>query len=555
MTPFSGTGFARQTGRRFAAIPVAGLIAGLTLLAPAWAQTAAPGQGVAAPRLEFTDFEWALAEAVATDPGLAGFYGSNGLTPVFAGDTGAARRQALADAVAHAAEHGLPPARYALPAGDAAAQGSDPVARAQAELQTARVAALWVRDLTGGLLDPSTLAPDIKRKVTRPPLTQVLDRFLKAPDPVAYLAGLGPRDPRYAMLQKALGGGSDLIAPPDAPKAPEVVLRPGQRGPGVADLRARLASIGFAADSADPQLYDQPLADAVRAYQTRAGLTADGVSGPQTARRLNGGFGPHKRDILIALERMRWLGDQDLNARHVWVNIPEYTAEIRQDGQRLFQTRVVVGKANNEFHTPEFSDQMEFVVVNPRWNVPRSITVKEYLPRLQKNPNAVSHLDVVDSRGRVVPRGQINFGQYTASSFPYRMRQKPSDDNALGVVKFIFPNPWNIYLHDTPTKHLFANARRAYSHGCVRVGDPVDLATALLSPQSDDPRGLFDRARASGDERWLKLEPPVPVHLVYFTALPDQTGRIRHYADIYGRDAAVWNGLLRAGLESGDAEG
>lgn len=130
------------------------------------------------------------------------------------------------------------------------------------------------------------------------------------------------------------------------------------------------------------------------------------------------------------------------------------------------------------------------------------------------------------------------------------MRQKPSDDNALGLVKFIFPNPWNIYLHDTPTKHLFRNSSRAYSHGCVRVGDPFDLATQLLSPQSDDPRGLFQRALDSGRERWLALTPNVPVHLVYFTAFPDQSGQIRFHEDIYGRDAAVWDRLQALGLDS-----
>lgn len=548
MKHFLGIGTNRQIRGRFAALAA--------MLSMSGGAGFAQDQGFAAPRLDFTGFQWALAEAVASDPGLSAFYGQNGLTPVFAGAEGASRREALVQAVRAAPRHGLPASRYALPMADAMPdEGGGDAGLAQAELDMARVAALWVRDLTGGVVDPSAIAPDVKRKVQRRPLPDILAGFLNAPDPAAYLAGLGPKDPRYAILQKALDHDADLVAPADAPKAPLEVLRPGQAGPGVADLRARLASIGFVTDSADPQIYDQPLADAVRAYQERVGLVADGISGPRTARRMNGGFGAQKRDILIALERMRWLGDQDLNARHVWVNIPEYTAEIRENGQQVFQTRVVVGKANNEFHTPEFSDEMEFVVVNPRWNVPRSITVKEYLPRLQKNANAVSHLDVVDSRGRVVPRGQIDFAKYTAASFPYRMRQKPSDNNALGIVKFIFPNPWNIYLHDTPTKHLFANARRAYSHGCVRVGDPVDLATALLSRQSDNPRGLFDRARATAEERWLKLDPPVPVHLVYFTALPDQNGRIRHYDDVYGRDAAVWRALVRAGLESGAAEG
>ncbi|MDO5622177.1 MAG: L,D-transpeptidase family protein [Paracoccus sp. (in: a-proteobacteria)] len=512
----------------------------------------APVAALAGPKLDFDEFEWALAQNVAADPGLAAFYGANGLRPIFEGVDGAARRQALVQAVASAPAHGLPVSRYSLPAAPAA---TDAAARARAEAQEARAAARWMRDLTGGVVDPQRVDPGIKREVRRPPLDGMLRDFIASDDPVGYLTGLGPKDPRYAQLQAALGAKAGLVAPADAPLAPEVLLRPGESSPQVADLRARLASIGFTADSPDPQLYDQPLRDAVAAYQQAAGLAADGISGPATARRLNGGFDRSQRGILLALERMRWMGDADPMARQVWVNIPEFKTQILDGGQQVFDTRVVVGKVDEELQTPEFSDLMEYVVVNPRWNVPRSITVREYLPRLKANRNAVSHIDIVDSRGRKIDRSSIDFSKYTEANFPYRMQQQPSDDNALGIVKFIFPNPWNIYLHDTPSKGLFSHNSRAYSHGCVRVGDPVDLATQLLSRQTDNPRGMFDRALAGGNERWLKLDPPLPVHLVYFTTFPDETGRLRTYPDIYNRDGKLWQALSRAGLESGGAEG
>ena len=178
---------------------------------------------------------------------------------------------------------------------------------------------------------------------------------------------------------------------------------------------------------------------------------------------------------------MRWLNGHDLNARMLWVNLPEFNVRVMEGGRTVFESRAVIGKDKEGWRTPEFSDELQNVVVNPSWNVPRSIAVRDYLPRLQANRHALSHLDVVDGAGRVLARDGIDFGRYSAASFPFRLRQKPSDDNALGVVKFIFPNPWNIYLHDTPTKHLFGNARRAHSHGCIRIGDPVDLARALLS--------------------------------------------------------------------------
>jgi murein L,D-transpeptidase YcbB/YkuD len=198
---------------------------------------------------------------------------------------------------------------------------------------------------------------------------------------------------------------------------------------------------------------------------------------------------------------------------------------------------------------------MEYMVVNPSWSVPRSITTKEYLPLLKKNPNAAGHLKIVDSRGRVVDRGSINFGKYTAANFPFAMRQPPSDGNALGLVKFMFPNQWNIYLHDTPSKSLFQREVRAFSHGCVRLGDPFDFAYALLGAQSDDPVGLFQGVLKSGREQAIKLEQHVPVHLVYFTAFPGPKGEMNYRRDIYGRDAAIYQALIAAGVAPGGQQG
>jgi murein L,D-transpeptidase YcbB/YkuD len=194
---------------------------------------------------------------------------------------------------------------------------------------------------------------------------------------------------------------------------------------------------------------------------------------------------------------------------------------------------------------------MEHMVINPSWGVPRSITVKEYLPLLQRNPNAIRQFQVLDSRGRVVPRGAVNFAAYNARNFPYGLRQPPSDGNALGLVKFMFPNPYNIYLHDTPSKSLFEHEVRAYSHGCIRVADPFDLAYALLSMQTDTPEADFKAALTSGRETTVKLEQNVPVHLVYFTAYPTAKGKMAYARDVYGRDAALYEALVAAGVALG----
>ncbi|KGJ05183.1 peptidoglycan-binding protein [Paracoccus halophilus] len=502
-----------------------------------------------APRLAFSEREMALARAVAGAPDLADFYGSNGLQPIFLGGEGAARRAALIGAVRQAASHGLPAARYRqaeLRRSDRA--GSDDLAR---ELLFARIFARWSHDITGGILNPRKMDGGIKREVLRPATGDVMRQFAQSADPAAVLAGLPMTDPRYEALRRALAGQVTPIAPMDAPMVPPGLWREGDSGEAIAALRQRLALLGHSAPPmASERSFDAPLTRAVMDFQRSAGLTADGVAGPRTVARLNGDAGPEADGILVALERMRWMRGHDLNARHVWVNLPEYQARIFEGGAEIFSTRTVIGKADPDLETPEFSENMAYMVVNPSWNVPRSITVKEYLPRLRANRNAVGHLDVVDRAGRVVPRNRIDFRKYTAANFPYRMRQKPSDDNALGLVKFMFPNPWNIYLHDTPTKGLFNQTVRAYSHGCIRIGRPFDLAYELLRPQADNPQALFSRALKSGRETYLNLRPQVPVHLVYFTAFPDETGAIRRFRDIYGRDAKIAAALRKAALDS-----
>lgn len=518
---------------------------------PALAQAldAMPVAALPAPRLTFSEQEMQLARRVSSSPALADFYSTNGLRPIFLGADGASRRAALIEAVGQAGSHGLPQARYretTLRRLDRAGPRT-----VDEELQFARVFADWSHDITGGILDPRKVESGIKREVKRPRTGDLMRDFATAADPAAVMAKLPSHDPRYEALRQALSRQARFLAPSDAPTVPEGLWREGVSDPAVAALRVRLASIGFAAAPlASPVSFDAPLAEAVAGFQQAVGLPADGAAGPRTIARLNRGTGPEADAILVALERMRWMNGFDLNARHVWVNLPEFNARIYDQGREVFETRVVIGKANQEFETPEFSEQMQYMVINPRWNVPRSITIKEYLPRLQANRNAVSHLDVVDGAGNVIARDRIDFRKYSAKTFPYRMRQKPSDDNALGQVKFMFPNPWNIYLHDTPTKHLFSQSSRAYSHGCIRIGRPVDLAHELLRPQAADPAAVFAKALGSGRETYLNLRPQVPVHLVYFTAFPDDSGEIRRFPDIYGRDALVHAALVKAGLDS-----
>lgn len=530
--------FSRRTGQILLAIAVA-----LSGGAPS-AVAGAPS-----PRLEFSPAEWVLARAVADDPGLAAWYGSTGLQPVFAAPDSAPLRAALIAEAGQARMHGLPDV-YGVEHLRALDRSVHQHAEIEMEIAFARSFSRWVHDVGGGILDPRRVHPEIRRDVPRASLEQQLNRFVHAPDPVAALASVAPQAPEYRALQTALAARTGPVIDPSLPEIPTGVWREGARDPAIALMRARLAAAGLASASPDPQLFDPDLGRQLRAYQARVGLAPDGVAGPRTLDRLNGGKGADSRDLLIALERMRWMNGHDLTARMIWVNLPEFNVRVKDGGRTIYESRAVIGKDRDDWRTPEFSDVMQNVVVNPSWNVPRSMAIRDYLPRLQKNRFAVAHLDVVDSRGRVVDRASVDFSRYTAKSFPYRLRQKPSADNALGEVKFIFPNSMNIYLHDTPTKGLFSESVRAFSNGCIRVQKPVELAHVLLEGASADPAATYARARQAGAERFLKVTGQ-PVHLVYFTTTVDEDGTIRHFRDIYDRDPAVWRALQQAAAEAG----
>jgi murein L,D-transpeptidase YcbB/YkuD len=312
-------------------------------------------------------------------------------------------------------------------------------------------------------------------------------------------------------------------------------------------LRDRLIRMGYLGRTAT-QDYDGGVQKAVQQFQIDNGVTPDGVAGEGTIALLNLDPSDRLKSVVVAMERLRWMNGLQLGKRHIWVNLPDFSAKIVDDGKVTFETVTVVGMNQPDRRSPEFSDQMEFMVINPTWNVPRSITVKEYLPMLQRNPQAVGHLKIVDRRGRVVDRASADFSQYTARNFPFSISQPPSDGNALGLVKFMFPNKWNIYLHDTPSKSLFGKEIRAFSHGCIRLGQPFDFAYALLAPQSTDPVAEFKAHLKTRAENSLPLKEPVPVHLVYFTAWPTAKGQIEYRRDVYGRDGRIFDALEKAGV-------
>ncbi|WP_419186869.1 L,D-transpeptidase family protein [Pseudorhodobacter antarcticus] len=492
-------------------------------------------------------FSQSVAAAASDDEAVARFYRDSDYAPIWTGPGQEARRSALLSALAGARAHGLPTNRYdpaQLIALAAAARTEGD--RGRLDVTLTRALLDYAHDVQTGALEPGKVIPLIKREVPLRDRRANLEAFLAA-EPVAFLKSLPPRSPAYAQLMRAkFELEAQVAAGGWGPKIAAASLKPGATGPAVIQMRDRLVALGYLSRSVTAS-YDGTISKAVQAFQTDMGLEANGVAVASTIDELNIGPKARLESVVVAMERERWMniprGD-----RHIWVNMTDFTAKIVDHGRVTFSTRSVIGALDKDRQTPEFSDEMEYMAINPSWNVPRSITTREYLPMMKRNAGAAGHLKIIDSRGRVVPRSAINFAKYTERSFPYSMRQPPSDSNALGLVKFMFPNQYNIYLHDTPSKSLFAREVRAFSHGCIRLGDPFDFAYALLAAQSDDPVGMFKSVLATGVETNLRLDVPLPVHLVYFTAYPSAKGRMEYRRDVYDRDAAIFRALQEAGV-------
>ncbi|UWQ64357.1 L,D-transpeptidase family protein [Leisingera caerulea] len=494
-------------------------------------------------------FRQAVAEAASTDDAVARFYRENGYQAIWTGPDEASRqrRSALLAALNETRAHGLP---------DRSAEVSRLVqlmreARTtrdfgMAEAALSKALVDYATDLQTGLLVPSRIDDGLVRKKHTVDGATFL-AGIRDTQPYAFMRSLVPASPQYrGLMREKLRLEQVLAAGGWGPAVPAKKLEPGDQGPAVIALRNRLMAMGYLQRSA-ARSYDAALEQAVQRFQADHGLETDGVAGAGTLAEVNKPVSSRLKSVIVAMERERWL-TPDRGERHILVNQTDFTAKIVDNGDVTFETRSVIGKNTHDRRSPEFSDEMEHMVINPSWYVPRSIITKEYLPKLRNNPNAVGHIQITDRRGRVVNRGSADFSQYTARNFPYSMRQPPSRSNALGLVKFMFPNKYNIYLHDTPQKSLFAREVRAFSHGCIRLAQPFEFAYALLARQTEDPKAFFHRILNSGRETKVELEQKVPVHIIYRTAIVSSKGRAEFRRDVYGRDAKIWAALERAGV-------
>jgi murein L,D-transpeptidase YcbB/YkuD len=380
-----------------------------------------------------------------------------------------------------------------------------------------------------------------------------------SPAPDESIDPRGPSVPPYPEVRRLAAALDDLQRTADTGGWPLVPagepLRPGDASVRVPELRDRLLATGDLPEpgvlSADP-FYGPELVAAVLHFQRRHGLADDGVVGTRTLAALNVPVERRIDQVRVNLERWRWL-PADLGEHHLRVNIAGFELDEVQSGWITYSARVIVGRQYTK--TPVFSSEITHLVLNPYWSVPSGIARREILPAVKKDPSYLARegFDVLAAGGPAVPidPATIDWSELSAARLPYVFRQRPGPGNSLGRIKFVFPNPYDVYLHDTPARSLFEREVRAFSHGCIRLQNPLELADRLLA---GDPAWTPERLRAeiaSGRKQSVRLPAPLPIHVVYFTAWVDGAGTLHFRNDVYGRDAAVLDALGGGGGAGG----
>jgi len=449
-----------------------------------------------------------------------------------------AEAEAVARVVARADTEGLDGTPGLVDAGGPTAVTADlngsPPSDADA-VQDVRLTYLFLKyaaDLSGRF-DPKAAGPFW---LTRPPPRDPaawLAQSLGSGQVAAAFAALSPSPASYRTLKDALARYRRIERDGGwAPLPPGLALRRGSRGSPVASLGARLAVEGdlpSAATRGAADRYDSDLAEAVKRFQRRHGLVPLGVLDPATVAEMNVPVGARIRQIELNLERWRWL-PADLGRRYVMVNVPSFQLEAYEDGRRAVAMKVVTGKPDSP--TPVLSDDLTTVVFSPYWNVPPSIAEDEIIPAVRRDPGFLRRNALELVRGsRVVGPAALRSGEV-------QIRQRPGARNALGLVKFVFPNPFGVYLHDTPADALFARPRRAFSHGCIRVERPLELARWVLTGMPRWTPAAIRSAMRAGRERQLALPETIPVYITYQTVEAGADATVSFWPDVYGHDAA-----------------
>jgi L,D-transpeptidase YcbB len=468
---------------------------------------------------------------------LSAFYAERSYAPLWVSASGTTPKAASAIAeIKHADDWGLAASDFALP--DPIAGNATPAALVDAEIKLSVAVLKYARYARGGrITDPATeLSSYLDRKPQLLPPRDILSKIAAADAPDAVLRAFNPQHPQFEKLRQKLlelrrGAApvSQIVRMPDGP-----MLKPGIKHPDVAVLRQRLnvaPPVG-----ADATLYDATLKAAVVAYQKEKGLSPDGLVGAGTRAVLNDVEVLTPEKLLANMEEWRWMPD-DMGDLYVWVNVPEFTLRIVKDGKVIHTERVITGLPDKE--TPIFSETMKTIIFRPRWNVPNSIKVKELWPSLARGGTYFERQGLrLSQNGRPVDPSSVDWSSTDIRRFD--IYQPPGERNALGNIKFAFPNKHDVYMHDTPNKNLFNEASRPFSHGCMRVRNPERMAEILLAEDKGWDAGKIAQLIASGPENnEVKLDRKIGVHITYFTAWVDETGATQMARDVYGHEKRI----------------
>jgi murein L,D-transpeptidase YcbB/YkuD len=457
----------------------------------------------------------------------------------------------LLDLIGRAGEHGLNPADYRVDAVRAVMDGiragqpaADPAAT---DILLTESALRYGYHRRFGKIKANTLDPYVNYRRQafndqQPGTT--LRQALSAPSLVGFIDHVAPSGPVYRALQTWLQRYRELQAAGGWPAIPEGrALRLGDRSPRVLALRKRLDVTGdlVLGGATEPEQFDAVLESGVKAFQRRHALEADGIVGRNTLDALNEPIDKRIDQIRLSLERLRWV-NQEAADTLVAVNIAGFRAFFYREGELIWETRTMVGTTYRQ--TPTFSGEMDYLEFNPTWTIPPGILRQDTLPAIKSDPGylATKNIRVLDGDGREVDPSTVDWHRYS-KSLPYTLRQDPGPQNSLGRVKFIFPNPYFVFLHDTPQRELFERPERAFSSGCIRVEDPLRLAELILGDPVKYNRSELEEIVRSGRTQRIHLMDKLPVLIVYFTASIDDDGSLLLYRDIYERDARALEAL------------
>lgn len=491
----------------------------------------------------------AAQPAEPLEQALATFYGRRDYQPAWIYGSGLTDDGNLVvDSLVTSRLHGLEPEDYDLAAIRELVGSREPERLAVLDALMTGAFLRYCYDLRSGRADPRDADPEWFVEADGIDHLTALEESIADGNLAEVLGGLMPPDPSYALLREALEDYRRIGAGGGWPRLPESpALKVNARDPAVIVLRKRLWTSGDLESPRQDDLFDEDLEAAVVRFQDRHGLDADGVVGRRTRTALDVPVEERVRQIVLNLERWRWMPRQ-ADSRYILVNMAGFEMRVIEDEVPILRMRVVIGRPYRR--TPAFSEAMTYVVVNPYWHVPPSLAVRDLLPKIREDSGYLERQGIRvfsdwTENARELDGQAMDWSNVSGRHFPYKLRQDPGPHNALGRIKFMLPNRFNIYLHDTPHREHFDLSVRAFSSGCIRLEDPLALADYLLGDAGWSPERVRETV-ASSKRRVVTLSRPIPVYLVYRTAWVERDGAVRFRDDVYGRDK-----LLATALETG----